>query len=314
MSVSRLLRLLETGQYHRCLEEAAVLSAEGGHGSEGAARIEAAVCRSCLALTDYHCATQAGERAAALAREAGDYDLLGAVLVDLGAALGQTRRLSQAESALREYLDGLPACTAARCMEGIALQRLAGVVLDAGRSVEALTLYERARQWHSRFGDDASVRECVRAMFRLHLRDGRHGDALRLLAQQGETGDCDSLLDWAEYLLAVGRWGESANAAMAALDLAGGEAERQCRAQLLLCRTAGAQGCKVEALEFALAARVTAIDGRLYALEFEAADLLFGLLRQGGAPLMREVAADFDRQGVNVYHYLSDEAVRRQFS
>jgi hypothetical protein len=199
-------------------------------------------------------------------------------------------------------------------MEGIALQRLAGVLRDAGRPGEALELYGSARQWHSRFGDDASARECLRAMFRMHLSAGKYTDALRLLAEQGDTGDCDSLLDWAAYLLAVGRSGESTRAAMAALDLAGTDAERQCRAQLLLCHSARAEGRMVEALEFALAARVTAIDGRLYTLEFEAADLLFGLIRQGGAPLMREVAADFDQQGVNVYHYLSDEAVRRQFS
>jgi tetratricopeptide (TPR) repeat protein len=323
LSVSRLARLLETGQYKLCLEEANRLLAGGEYDPEETARILAAVCRSCLELTDFHAAVQAGEQAAEVAGAAGAADVLGFVLVDLGTALTKTRRYAEAAAVLGRYLAVLPACTAARCMEGIALQRLADAFRAAERPHKALEQYAAARRWFGRFGDEASARGCLRAMTHLHLELGESEQALSLLLEGGRrltprpAGDgefCERLLDWAAYYLATGQHDASAQAGFTALEAVGDNLDRQCRAQLLLCRNALAQAKDAEALGLAIAARVSAIDGRLYTLEFEATDVIFRLLAKGGGTLLQEVEADFARQGVTIQHYLSEQVLRDRLS
>lgn len=320
MSVTRLARLLETGQYKLCLEEANLLLAGGGHDPERKARILSAVCRSCLELADCHGAVAAGRQAAEAAEAAAAPDVLGAVLVDLGTAMVRTRRHQEALPIFRRYLAGLDACTAARCLEGTALRQMAAACRGAGRLQEALDCYERAQRWFQRFGDETAVGECLRARIQIHLDRNEPDRAFpllkesdRRLVESADTGArFERLLDWAAYYQATGRFDAAARTGFAALEAADGDLSRQCRAQLLLSRTALGQAKPAEALALAFAARVSAIDGRLYAMEFEATDILFRLLEQGGAPLLQEVEADFAQQGVTIAEYLSDRVLRER--
>lgn len=85
----------------------------------------------------------------------------------------------------------------------------------------------------------------------------------------------------------------------------------QVEAQLHLSRMAEAMRRPVDALSFALAARVSAIDGRLYPVEFAASAWLMHLIRRHGADPVAELATDMDRQGVDLYQYLDPVAVER---
>lgn len=322
MSVSYLGRLLEAGDYKRCLTEAITLLEDGGHDLEAVARIQAAICRSCLELTDHFAAIRAGRAAVDAARKAGAPDVLGPALVDLGTALAAIRQYEEALATFTEFLEAMPTFTAAQCMEGTVLHRMADTLRRAGRPLEALDTYWRARRWMERFGDEAAAREVSRAIIHLLLEMGDPDMAVPLLAD-GDRYALSSPADRpflsshlqarAHWHLARGEYDLAANQAFQALEAADDRLDQQSSAHLLLCQTALAQGKPREALHFALAARVSAIDGRHYALEFEASTLLFRLLRERGERLLREVEADCYAQGLDLYHYLSERALHQMF-
>ncbi|HEY8347465.1 MAG TPA: hypothetical protein VIL07_09380 [Symbiobacteriaceae bacterium] len=320
MSVAYLVRLMESGQYEECLAEAAALLEKGEQSPESLARIYGAICRSHLALGEYWAAVEAGEQAAALAQEAGAPDVRGAALADLGTALARVREYQRALQRFQEYLAGLDEYTAARCLEGEVRQRMAEVLDRCGRPAEALKACRAARDWFRRYGDERSAALCSRTMMRLCLETARPQEAVRHLAAVGRYAAknpedhrfvCDYLMDRAVLLLALGDAHSAAGEAFRALEHAGDRLDQVARCQLLLARCALVEDLPREALTFALAARISAIDGRVYDLEMEASDLLFRLLRTHGERLLREVEGDFRDVGLDIGQYLSEEVLRR---
>lgn len=320
MSVSQLLHLLESGQYERCLSQAAALLQEGVHSSEAQARIYHAICRSQLALGDNLAAAAAGEQAVALARDAAEPDVLGYALVDLAAALGRVRQYGEALDRLADYFRSLDAFTAARVLEGEARQRQGEVLRRCGRHSEALQAFTQGRGWFLRYGDERSAAVCSREMVSLHLKLGQKDEALAALSAAGEYVQanpwdreflCDHWLERASLLLWLGDGARAAQEAFQGLEAADGRLDQQARSQLLLAQCALAEQQYREAFSFAMAARISAIDGRHYGLEFEASDLLFRLLRNHGAGLLTEVEADFRNAGVDIYQYLSEDVISR---
>lgn len=319
MSVSDLGRLLESGEYKRCLERAEALLEDGEHDAEGAARIHSVILRSCLELTDYFAAAKAGSEAVRLAERAGAPDLVGFALVDLATAEVAIRQYDQALAHIERYMDEMPHYTGARCQEGTALRRLGDVLLHTGRRPEALDRYWDAHRWFIRFGDEPAARECLRVIIRVHLDQGETAQAAPLLAANDEYALSheedrlfltNHLMDRALFHLVKGEHAAAAQVGFQALQLAENRLDQQASAQLLLAQSALAQERPREALSFALAARVAAIDGRLYDTEFAASEILFRLLRTDGPELLKAVAGDFYAQGVDIYHYLSEQVIK----
>lgn len=320
MLVSELTRLLDSGDYRRCLEEAALLLADGGHGTEAQARIYSAICRSKLELADHFGAVAAGELALRLAEEAQLDDLRGFLLPDLGLALSEVRRQAEAVAVLRRYLSELGLYTGARCREGAALQRLGGALYRAGETDTAISRYWQAHSWFERFGDAASAIDCTRSILRIYLDQGQPELAIALLQAGDDYArshplDRDfltaHLLDRSLFHLVVGKHDVSTLEAFQALEAAEDRLVAQARAHLLLAQNALAQDKPRDALSFALAARVASIDGKLYDLEFEASDILFRLLQAKGARLVRHLESDYYEQKVDIYRYISEKVVRR---
>ncbi|HEY3364499.1 MAG TPA: hypothetical protein VGK74_05560 [Symbiobacteriaceae bacterium] len=322
LPVSQLGRLLERGEYKECLKEARALLADGEHGPESTARILAAICRSTLELTDYFAAAEAGFEAVAHATEAKTPDLLGGAFIDLGTALSRIRRYDEALTYFQRYLDGLPQYTGARCLEGIALQRMGETLWRAGRPDGAVTRFRQGRRWFEHYGDERGALECVRALIRIHVDVGELTKTAPLLAEcrryaAAHPGDreflSNHLLDLAVVHLAAKQHAASAEMAFQALEAADERLLQQSRAHLLLSQNALAQDKPLEALNFCMAARVSAIDGKLYDLEFEASEILFRLLRERGEHLLRELEGEFDKARVDLFHYVSEQAVGRMF-
>jgi tetratricopeptide (TPR) repeat protein len=312
-----LVRLLETGEYQVCLKEALALLDTGTADDSEQARIYGAICRCRLELGNSREAEMIGLHALSLAEALADADLLAPILVDIGTARMRLRRFGPALEAWEQYERLLPQMTGARCREGFVSRQKAEALQGLGQIDQALAAYAAAGRWFDRFGDAASARACQRAMIAIHLERGDLKRVRRLLAEGDRVMPgaeaairTDHLLDWACYLLASGRPALAAARAFAVLDQAA-SLDQQGRAQMILCQAALQQEKPVEAFAFALAARVSAIEGSHYSLEFDAAEVIFRLLRLHGSELLDEVAADFERQGVNIYDYLSELAVRR---
>lgn len=320
MLVSKLARLMDSGDYKRCLEEAALLLAEGGHDAEATARIHAAICRSRLELADYFGAVEAGQKAIALADSAELADLRGFLLPDHAMALCEVRRYDDALAAFDRFLSELPAYTGARCREGSTLQRLAATLYRSGSPEEALKRYWQAHAWFQRYGDSASGVACTRAILRIHLDQGQPEATIPLLLEGDRYAQAHPLdrefltahlLDRAQFHLSVGRYDESMREAFQALEAAEDRLVHQSRAHLILAQNALAMDRPQDALSFALAGRVAAIDGKVYDLEFEASEILFRLMQQKGARLVQRLEADYYEQRVDIYRYLSERVVRR---
>lgn len=320
MSVGHLVRLLETGQYQHCLKEALALLETDSGDDRDQARICGAICRCRLELGNSREAEVIGLQALSLAEATGDADLVAPILIDVGTARMRLRRYALALEAWERYERLLPKLTAAQCQEGWVCRQKAEALQRLGQVDRALEAYVAAGRWFERFGDKASTRACRRAMIDIHLDRGDLKRVRRLLAEGDRrmadadgTFRTDHLLDWASYLLASGRPTMAAGRAFAVLEQSTA-LDQQGRAQMILCQAALQQQKPVEAFAFALAARVSAIEGSHYSLEFDAAEVIFRLLRLHGTELLDEVAADFERQGVNIYDYLSELAVRRCLS
>jgi len=320
LQVNELVRLLESGDYRRCLEQALPLLTGGSLEAAARARVLQVICRSRLGLTDYFGAVEAGEQAVALAAEVGESDLLGFALIDLAAALAKIRRRAEALAAYERFLSQLHSFVAARCMEGTVLHEMALVLQQLGQPKAALRRLAEAISWFIRYGDEESAHACRRSAAAVHMEQG-HLDAARILLEQ-----CDHyvqnhsanrelfvnhLLDWAALHFAAGRHQESAQVAFQALEHSVDNLEQQARAQLLLSSNALAMGQPKDALNFAMGARVSAIDGRFYQMEFEAADVIFRVLRSEGVDLLRELDAEYYQEGVDLYHYLSARVIDR---
>jgi len=318
--VNDLARLVELGDFKRCLQEARHLWRLGGHDTEAKARIQAAICRCSLELTDFFAAAQAGDLAIELAEQIADSDLLGFILIDLGTARGEIRLYQQSVMDFERFLTELPSFTAARCMEGTVLRRLATVLQRNGKPEAALIRLHQAQSWFYRYGDEASATETLRCMIRVHLELKQFDLVMSLLEeceryalnhQLDREFLSNHLLDRAIFQLTVCKYDVAVKEGFQALEAADGRIVQQCQAHLVISQAALALDKPKDALSFAMAARVAAIDARRYDLEFEASEILFRLLKERGTRVLKEIETDYYDQGVDIFHYISEQTIRK---
>ncbi|MFZ5816880.1 MAG: hypothetical protein ACOY93_16560 [Bacillota bacterium] len=119
------------------------------------------------------------------------------------------------------------------------------------------------------------------------------------------------LLARARLLGLGGRHQASVDEAFRALMAARPLSPLQVQAQLHLGRMGELMDRPVEAFSFALAARVSAMDGLHGALESEATALMVRLLRRYGIGPVVELAWELERQGVDLYQYMDLETMER---
>lgn len=327
MSVGgELHRLLESGDYWSCLAQGRDLLEHESLTDGERARVLSVLCRCHLALGQLLGAEASGRRAASLAGRLGLRDLEGSALLDLAAALAGLRRHAEALDALARFREGLSEYTASQCLEGAALLQTGEVMAGMGRAAEAVEWCQRARHWFSRFGDERSAGECLLSMIEASLKAGEESadrepaesarwraEAERWLAETDRhlAAQLDDtqftgrlLLARARYLGLAGRQQDSVDEGFRALTLAEEGSRLQVKAQLFLSRMAERMNRPVDGLNFAFAARVSAIDVRLYALEFQASSVLIRLIRRHGLEPLSELAKDLANQGVDLYQYI----------
>lgn len=322
-----LIRLMEEGDFTKCLRLAEQLMLKGGWSLSQMATINLVICRCRLGIQDPYGAIAAGMLAVKLAKDTGEHDLLGRALLNLGTAYVGIRQYDQALQQFYSYLEFRSEYKEARRLEG-AIWKHIGVTLqrklESQKAIEALT---RARDWFSDRGVDYSIFTCNHDLINtyLQMQETDSGNTLEpvmeLLFQQRAIARRNQretyyqgtyLLDLAASYLAQGRVARAMVAANQAMEVHPGERIHTFHCQLILHKCAVEKGNPRRALGHALAARVQAVEGRFYELEFLASQAMADVIKQQGPEMVREIDEEYLAKGVDLGQYLSPWVLRRE--
>lgn len=322
-----LIRMMEEGEFGRCLHVAEQMMQTGGCSLAELATINLVICRSRLGIQDPSGAVAAGALAVKLAMETGDFDLAGRALLNLGTAYVGIRQYGEAIEQFETFLELLPRLRTARRLEG-AIWKHIGVAhqrnLDSQKALEALT---RARDWFRQQGVDYAAFTCTHDLINthLHLHDTEpfHGlepvkfllVEMKVIAKRHpEDGYYQGtyLLDLAATYLRDGRLDRATVTAHRAMAAHRGDPSHAFHCQLILHHCALEVGNARRALDYALAARSQASAARLYDLESLAAQAIGDLIRQQEPEVARQLDEEYLAIGVDLGKYLSPLILGRE--
>lgn len=325
--VEYLVQLMEEGEFEKCLRLSEQLLLRGGMTLVEMARLNLVICRCRLGLQDSYGAINSGLLAVKLSRDLKEWDTLGRALLNVGTAYMGTRQFDLALQHFYSYLENVHHYSTSRRFEG-AVWRSIGVAhqrkLETSRAVDALT---RAQQWFVKQGADHSAFSCIHDLVHTHLQiretnPGFSGDdpvpALleqerRLVRKYPSDTFFQSIYqyDRATHYLRCRRYGRAMVCAMKALDIAKTDHQLTSNAHMVLYECSRDLGDTKQALGYALAARVEAIRGRHYELEFLAAQAMAEIIRKQGTDMIRELDLEYQSMGVDLGQYLSPVLLRR---
>lgn len=284
------------------------------------------LCRAYMALPepDWLRAREHGEQAAALAEARGASAVHAAALVCLGLCHAHLRRFDEAIRFLQRFEALLPGLgPEAEALAGEGRLQLGLALARRGDRAGARAALGRARAWFAQRGEDARAEECRRHLVQLLLEDGEWA-ALPPLLAEGEqylaANPGDDTARWShhlqqgEYALATGDPLQAVRAANAALQAAGSDPVRCYACYMLLMRCAQCQSHHREAMNFALSARVMALDAHRYDLDFQATFAfieLFRSLGESAGRLLQELDQEYQQRGLDMYRYLPESLLRR---
>ncbi|HWI62571.1 MAG TPA: response regulator [Symbiobacteriaceae bacterium] len=183
-----------------------------------------------------------------------------------------------------------------RLQLGLALRQLG----DRGAASEELG---KAQEWFLRADMDARAQE---AAFQL----AQVGEA-EPLADQADAAEgedpFEAHLGRSEYFLLTGNPALAVRAALSALQAAGGDLVRAFQCYILLMRCARVQGHHKDALNFAISARVAALEAQRHDMAFRATQAfgeLYLSLGCEGERLLRQLEGEYREQGVDLTRYI----------
>lgn len=307
----QLLSMLERREYHQCVDLANFLLSMGTTQPVEAVQIHQVLSRSYLALTEPQRSIAAAEAALVAAEALGRPDLTADLLYTLGLALEQLQRYDEAVRTLYRALQA----ESDPNRQGAILADIAGVQRRLGALELSAETYALASARHAAAGDEARAYRCSRQALSAYLKLANADRALPLLTRndayirahpEDREAALAHALDWAAFFQAAGEPDRSIRVAFQVLELSTDLAQ-QAQAQLLLCQGARSQDRPLEALSFAMAARISAIDARAYVLEFEAGEAIHQLLQQYGPSLLHGLDRELQTRGVDLYQYISED-------
>ncbi|HWI63951.1 MAG TPA: hypothetical protein VNT75_19115 [Symbiobacteriaceae bacterium] len=321
-----LFQLMEEGEFEKCLRLSEQMLLRGGMTLVEMAKLNLVICRCRLGLHDSYGAVNSGLLAVKLARDLKEWDVLGRALLNVGTAYMGTRQYDLALQNFYGYLENVHMYSAARRFEG-AIWRSIGVAhqrkLEPDRAVDALN---RGYKWFAKQGADHSAFSCVHDLIHtyLQMRDANPDSSLdpvpdllekeRQLARKYPADDFFQGIyqyDRAAHYLRCGRYARAMVCAMKALDVCRSDHQLTSNAHMILYECSRDLGDTKQALGYALAARVEAIRGRHYELEFLAAQAMADIIRKQGTEMIRELDLEYQAMGVDLGQYLSPVLLRR---
>lgn len=323
--VEYLVQLMEEGEFEKCLRLSEQLLLKGGMTLAEMAKVNLVICRCRLGLQDSYGAVNSGLLAVKLARDLKEWDILGRALLNVGTAYMGTRQYDRALEHFYGYMEHVHMYETARRFEG-AIWRSIGVAhqrkLESAQAVDALN---RAFQWFTKQGADHSAFSCIHDLVHTHLQVRRtKGASLdlvpplleeeRRLARKYPADPFFQgiyLYDRATYYLRAKRYPRAMVCAMKVLDMSKGDHQLTSNAHIVLYECSRDLGDIKQALGYALAARVEAIRGKHYDLEFIAAQAMADIIRHKGTDAIRELDVEYQAMGVDLGQYLSPQLLRR---
>lgn len=321
------MRLMEDGDFQSCIRLAELQLLRGGFTLPELAKVNLVVCRSRLGLHDASGAVAPGLLAIKLARDTGEWDVLGRALLNVGSAFIGIREYDQALHQLYSYFEYRHYYASAARFEG-AVWKSIGVAHQRKLETEqAVDAFQRARTWFARRDVDLSVFTCTHDLIATYLQHAAQGGAhsleavAELLQNQREIvlkypDDTyyrgTHLSDQAAYYLQAGRYRRAIVCALKAMEVRQGDPELAFYCHMVLHECSKVMGDSKQALGYALAARVQAIQARHFELEFLASQAMVEVIRQKGARVVRELDDEYQAMGIDLRQYLSPSLLRRE--
>ncbi len=321
-----LLELMENGEYEKCLRQSEQQILKGGWTIAQLAQINMVICRCRVGLQDPYGAIPSGMLAAKLARDVADWDTFGRTLLSLGTAYAAVRQYDQALHTFYSYFEHIMKYNTARRLEG-AIWKHIGVThqrkLESDKALEALN---RARVWFEKNGIDHSsfttASDMINTYLQMHEKDPLTSlepaaDLLKFEKSIARKYPGDTyykaahLLDRAGYYLHQGRLGRAMVCAMQVTEARRDDFWLTFHSHMILHRCTKIVGDHKQALGYALAARVAALQGRHYELEFIASQAMAEVIRQQGESVVRELDEEYQAMGIDLGQYFSSSLLRR---
>lgn len=324
--VEYLKQLVDEEQWDKIPRYAERLLFQGANlNPEDLAWINFAICRVRCLQNEPYAAIPPGELAKKLAKDRGLWDLLARIFVSLNFAYLQARQYDRVLSGGYEYLQYITYYSVGRNREGHIWMQIGGAYEYTGDYAGARKAFERARRVLELSGDAYWADECRRRLIEVsyHLDP----DHVPSLIEQGESYVADhpndnlkqalQLYDRAKWALYKQEYHESTLWAQGALD-----ATRQHKAPMVegvqfgifmvLSHVSRALGDAKSALSYALSARMVAITGKFFALEFEAANHIHDLLSCGATEAVQTLDREYLEAGLDMTYWLGDVAVQER--
>lgn len=322
-----LVQMMEDGEFQKCLKHAEQQLLRGGMTLAQMATLNLVICRCRLGVNDPYGAINSGLLAIKLARDTQEWDTLGRSLLNVGTAYTGTRQFDLALHHFYSFFEHLHLYKESRRFEG-AIWRSIGVAhqrkLETDRAIQALN---RARHWFAKQGADQSAFSCLHDLIHTYIQmhdTKQPGSSLNLVVDLlaaeraiGAKNPSDNyfrsyyLYDQAAYYLRCKRIPRAIVCAMKAMEVRRGDRQLNFQANMVLCECNRELGDFKQALGYALAARVEAIQGKHYEMEFIAAQAMVELIRQQGAEVVRELDKEYSAMGIDLGQYLSPSLLRR---
>jgi len=321
-----LTQTMESGQYQEALRLAEQQLIRGGWDRSQLAQVNLVICRCRLGLQDPYAAVPSGLLATKLARDTGEWDLLGRALLNVGTAFAGIRQYDQALHHFYSYFEHSFRYTTSRRLEGAIWKHIGVTLQHKQESEKAIEALNRARAWYTANDVDLSAftvtHDLVNTYLGMHDTDPNTNldPVVDLLAFEraivrkfpSETFYAGThLLDRASYYMHGGRLGRAIVCAMQVLEVRKGDHSLAFFAHMVLHRCTKLTGNPKQALGYALAARVEALKDRRFELEYLASQAMADVIRQQGKEVVRELDEEYQAIGIDLSQYLSPSLLRR---
>lgn len=311
--------MIERGECTACLSAAESLLRAGGNSLSDLASINLAISRCRLRLDDYHAALAPALLARKIARDIQDYRLLGRACWVIASVYGYTHQYEQMTRACYEYFEMVPLGYSIPRDEAAIWENLGRGKLFGEAFVEAVRCFERALEKYRLAGDSSAAFRTLWWMSQALLSSGDHARCRTVLREcltyshrlpRSHWGCQAVLLARSELAVAEGHMERAAILAHRALS--GESKQGKYKAYMLLHRVSLYYQEYKDAIGYALAARVTALEARRYDLEYEAAEAMLTVVGQTGADLMSELDAEYLSTGVDLTRYVPSNVLKER--